>query len=233
MDQQQSPEPSLLEYARFYGIATNFTAVNPFSYVDHTCEISHQSIIPDHDQEESRNQSAFGIHLSTAHASIEGTPRKEKLNISKDDAQFLSGIIRNAKTKTTTNVEDIDWESHLLSSRNRQTGNLLKLEMPLLRRTDDEHEFNAANRTLSDHDEIDLSSFSLNAGAEDSELEDLGFLDHIFQETGEVARRIQTEKLDCARDSLLLIQDIKRCGNLGATDIEAFFESALGSLQVS
>ncbi|KNG84938.1 hypothetical protein ANOM_005769 [Aspergillus nomiae NRRL 13137] len=64
-------EPSLIEYARFYGIARDFTAVDPLTYIDNAAT---ETPLP-HD-----TLSEFQDHIYETQRNIEDKLRKEKLN---------------------------------------------------------------------------------------------------------------------------------------------------------
>lgn len=217
--ENQSQEPSLLEYARFYGIAADITATSPLQYIDQTCKVSKSNrnkntttILNGTDE-----PSKFDIQLSSTHAEIEETLRKEKLNVSKDDAYFLTTVIGNTKT----NKIFIDWDSLLRGSRERDLPGKLELELPPLWMEDDEA---FPKNRYKHHVLFDINEESPNTLTKGDELE---FLDNTFREANDLAKEIQAEKLDCPMDSLRWIQSIKQYMNPGPGGLEKLFKSIL------
>lgn len=205
----QSQAPSLLEYARFHGIATNQSTINPLEYINQILEIP---ILED--------TSTFDNHLSTTHAAIEQGLRKEKLNVSKNDARFLSTVVRNARAERV----DVNWDEHLPSMR-RIEG--LKVELP----------------ALMTHHETDMASlrkhtFFGRGGAASSLLKGLSpypladCSGDVVKMGEEVVKRVRMEMLNCTKGSFIMIQNARRCGDGLPRDMESYFDTLLRPYQV-
>ena len=205
----QPQGPSLLEYARFHGIATNRITINSLDYINQILETSNHE-----DTFTSDN------HLSTTQAAIERGLHGEKLNVSRNDARFLSTVVRNARAERA----DVNWDEHLPSIR-RMEG--LKVELP----------------ALTTHHETDMASlrehtFFGRSGAASSLLKGCSpypkadCSGDIVKLGDEVIKRIKMEKLNCTKGSLILIQNARRCGDGLARDTESYLDTLLRPYQV-
>lgn len=205
----QPQGPSLLEYARFHGIATNQTTINPLEYIDQILETSNHE-----------DTFTSGNHLSTTQAAIEQDLRGEKLNVNKNDARFLSTVVRSARAEHV----DVNWDEYLPSMR-RMEG--LKAELP----------------ALTTHHETDMASLrkhtvfgrggaasSLLKGCSPYPMEDCS--GDIVKMGEEVVKRIRMERLNCTKGSLIMIQNARRCGDGLSLNMESYFDTLLGPYQV-
>lgn len=208
MDQPQNP--SLLGYARFHGIAIDPTTINPLTYIDETsendCTSNHETL------------STFEDHLSIARGSIEQGLRSEKLNVGKNDARFLSTIIRDARAEPV----EVNWAEYLPSMR-RIEG--LKVE----------------TSALASHHETDVASLgkhtffgrgaALLKGCLSYPLADSS--DGLIKASDNITKRMRNEKLNCSKGSLFLLQNAVRCSEIYPTDMARYFETTLRPYQVS
>ena len=191
---------SVLEYARSHGVASNLASINPLEFLDQTCRPSSTTDSPHRDL-----QFSFDDSIISFHKSIEQSLRSEKLDIDKDDGRFLSTIIRKAKVENLATKTTID---HLLPSLNRL--DKLKLEPPLLRADCELDLLSLKRRSLHSSDVIKPSLVQ-------KELEHLQHLSHQwkFEDiTNEIEDELRRERLDCTKESLKLIQNAKRSGEL-------------------
>lgn len=237
MEQNPPPEPTLLEYANFYGLATDFSAVHPHECISHAIKAAYDHNL---DQNPEDFSSTFDTQLAAAQSSVENSIRKEKLSVSKHDAHYLSTVIKNARstslcktgTSASTSTSNNDWEKPHAESQCCNQRGIQKLAVPLLRRGAGDYDdgfldvkpSKKPSASLKCEDMVDLRHFNENEG-ELQQGEDLGFLDDLFREAGDIARKIQREKLECSRDALLLIQKVKQIENLNAKDVEGYFDS--------
>ncbi|GAB1199556.1 hypothetical protein APSETT444_008906 [Aspergillus pseudonomiae] len=113
---ENPPEPSLLEYARFYGIARDFTAVDPLTYID---DVATETPLP-HD-----TLSEFQDHIYETQRNVEDKLRKEKLNVRKESARLLASVIQDARAEKL----DINWDELLPKFSQADE---LKLPLPIL-----------------------------------------------------------------------------------------------------
>ncbi|KAI9930537.1 hypothetical protein MW887_011291 [Aspergillus wentii] len=195
MEQQNKHEgPSLLEYARFHGIAADFTSANnALEYVNQIHEIASEDLTS-HEE----NVATFESHLSTVQSRIEQDLRKEKLDLRKEDARFLSMIIRDVKAEQI----DIDWDS-LLPSFNRIRR--LKVETPILHIDSDTDILSLKKPVSYDHDDIELPPAE--KYPRDCQMD---ILDSFLGMADKTIGNMKMEKLDCTKDSLVMIQNARK-----------------------
>ncbi|OJJ37698.1 hypothetical protein ASPWEDRAFT_182542 [Aspergillus wentii DTO 134E9] len=217
MEQQNKHEgPSLLEYARFHGIAADFTSANnALEYVNQIHEIASEDLTS-HEE----NVATFESHLSTVQSRIEQDLRKEKLDLRKEDARFLSMIIRDVKAEQI----DIDWDS-LLPSFNRIRR--LKVETPILHIDSDTDILSLKKPVSYDHDDIELPPAE--KYPRDCQMD---ILDSFLGMADKTIGNMKMEKLDCTKDSLVMIQNARKCVDLSLGDIEEPLGTLLGSCQM-
>ncbi|KAL4943744.1 hypothetical protein BDV06DRAFT_220908 [Aspergillus oleicola] len=95
---------SLLAYARFHGIASDYTAIDPLSLIDDTFTLNPEDVsLSQHIRSECETR------LRNARSTLDQRLRSEKLSVSKDTARFLTSVIREIKKDTI----DIDWDALL------------------------------------------------------------------------------------------------------------------------
>lgn len=191
MDQKQGP--SLLEYARFHGIATPSTTVNPLEYIDQILENSPSS------KHESLPTSSR--HTKTPWGSIERELNSEKLSLSNNDARLLSTVIRDTRAERV----EVNWDD-CLPSLPRIEG--LKVELPVLT-THHESEINSLTssvRSRRGNEALSLLQICLPYSPPKSSKS--------FNTAHGIDEKIKTERLNCTRESFLLIQNARKCGDI-------------------
>jgi hypothetical protein len=188
---------SVLDYARSHGIAFDFVAISPLKYIDQISDILSPRI--------QVNQRALDDYTSA----LDSTTRTEKLDVSKDDALFLSTVLQEARAERTTS--GINWDSILPAHRHDK----IKLEPPLIK-SDAELDLSSLKRRSL----LDLNDIPLPAEPATSTGCQNGLLD--------VTKEIQKERLECTKESLGLIQDAKRSGELSRRELEGLGDSCLG-----
>ena len=201
----QPQGPSLLEYARFHGIATNQTTINPFEYINQILETSNHE----------------DNHLSATQNAIEQDLRGEKLNVCKNDARFLSTVVRNARAEHV----DVSWDEHLPSIR-RIEG--LKVELPALKT---HHETDMASLKKHTFFGRGGAASSLLRGCSPYPMADCS--GDIVKLGEEVVKRIRMERLNCTKGSFIMIQNARACGDGLSRNMESYFDTLLRPYQVS
>lgn len=200
------PDPCLLDYARFHGIAKPSGITRPLEYFD-TVQARGYDASTNHDQ-----LSVFENYLST----IEPKLHAERLNMSKRDARFLSAVARD----TRGNNMDINWDTYLPSMRRLES---LKVETP----------------ALMTHHGTDLALLKKHAFFNRRDVGrslpyPLGESSHRLREAGpEIIEILKSERLNCSRGSLVLIQNAIRCGDIRPSDRSLYFKTLLRPWQVS
>lgn len=206
--------PSLLDYASFHGIATPADTTCPLDCLNTLTDQAY-----DNDASPSNDHlSVFENHLST----IEQELHAERLNLSKKDALFLSATARDARMNHT----DINWDKYLPSMRQIES---LRIETPALmthHETDlallKQHAFFSRREVVSPLLRGSLPYPLVPEGSSDGSREPgLEFIE-IFK----------SEKLNCSRESLGLIQNAMRCGDIGLSE-GSFYKTVLRPYQVS
>lgn len=192
MDQNQGP--SLLEYARFHGMAYPSSTVNPLEYIDQILENSPCS--------EDECLPASNGHNTTPWESIKPQLSSEKLNLSKNDSLLLSTVIRGMRAERV----QVNWDDCLPLSP-RIEG--LKVEPP----------------ALTTHHESDMATLasSVRSGRGNEVLSllqtclpySLPRFSTGFNMGYEIEEKVKKERLNCTRESLLLIQNARKCGDIG------------------
>lgn len=205
----QPQGPSLLEYARFHGIATNQITINPLGYINQILEASNHE-----DTFTSDN------YLSTTQAAIEQDLCGEKLSVSRNDARFLSTVLRNARAEHV----DVNWDEHLPSMR-RMEG--LKVELPALATHHETDMASLRNHTFFGRGD---AASSLLKGCSSYPMADCS--GDIVKLGDDVVKRIRMEKLNCTKGSLIMIQNARMCGDGLSLNMESYFDTLLRPYQV-
>ncbi|KLJ06668.1 hypothetical protein EMPG_17842 [Blastomyces silverae] len=184
-------EPSILEYARFYDIASNSIA-DPLLLVP--------PVIEDLDQSLGDISNHPSIDLEDIHREVQARTR-EKLDANRASAPLLSSIIKLSVDERPIGIHDEEIEYPTDSRRIRD----MKLEAPVLR-TDHEMDMRAFRRRISlDFMQIDVPLEDL----DDENDESLKFPSSFWSQTEHLWHMVQAERLSCTKDGLLLIQGIK------------------------
>ncbi|KAJ9195164.1 hypothetical protein DTO164E3_6925 [Paecilomyces variotii] len=185
--------PSLLDYARFHGIAIDHQTITPLDQVPQPHESINDTLADPPD--------VPSIDPSKFHSTLEQELRSEKLEIPKDAARLLSSVVQAASRKSI----DIDWNSSL---PDRHRIRKLKLDLPLLKRDFDLSTSPAARagRIALDPVQLQLPREEV----EDEHDEGLVFPKQYFDLSDKVWKEVSTERLDCSREDLELLQKVTR-----------------------
>ncbi|PLB47511.1 hypothetical protein P170DRAFT_510344 [Aspergillus steynii IBT 23096] len=184
-----SSDPSILEYARFYGIASDFTAVDPLTYIDDTYQIPTPELQP----------SPVTEQLQKAQQTITQALLKEKLDIKKESARLLSTVIRDAGAKP----EDINWADVLPAFSRMER---FQVEPPIFPAEHDTDTMLARKRLRYEDCEIQLQPLE--------EPQSVAALPSCLPGgIYEAMDKIKFEKLSCSKDAFRLIQDAKNCAD--------------------
>ncbi|GKZ80221.1 hypothetical protein AnigIFM56816_004438 [Aspergillus niger] len=186
----------LLQYARFHGIATDYTDPDPLQHIDDICGIPPNFLHPPEDA-----FSAIEQNIASSQRIIEQDSRHEKLDIRREGLQFLSSVLRDIKRD---NIDDC-WEQ-VLPSWYRYDD--LKLELPLFTSDNDSYLALPAEPLRYPREENILCSIEGLASDYDSI-----FSSDMIHKADVIGNSVSKEKLDCSKDALLLIQDARQAGN--------------------
>ncbi|GAA84132.1 similar to An11g00590 [Aspergillus luchuensis IFO 4308] len=189
-------EVSLLQYARFHGIATEHTDIDPLQHIDGVCDIPPDFLHPLGD-----TFSVIEQTIASSQQVIEQNLHPEKLDIRKESVQFLSSVLRDIKRD---NIDDC-WDE-VLPLWDRFDD--LKLEPPLFSSDKDTNLVLPAEPLRYSREENLLGSHEGLASDYDS-----NFLSPLIHEADIIKKRVGNEKLDCSKDALLLIQGARQAGN--------------------
>lgn len=185
-------EPSILEYARFHGVASSSLASSDLAdYISPDTLESLESALQD------SNDSDFEIKLSTA-AEQAKSKQSERLEIGRDGAIFLSSIIKPTVPPPPC-----------AASTARHRVRNMKLDPPILQ-SDHELDMQAFSRGV-----ISLDPSNLGLSPEQIEEENdegLEWPAHYMDFPKQVWERARAEKLDCTREVLLFIQGVRDAG---------------------
>ena len=178
----EGAEPSILEYARFYGIALDHRERNPLHATSASDDISAQLTDP---------PGVFGIDDSSA------TLPLERLSVGTEAAVLLSSIKELGRHARKFD-EDIDIDVH----RFRKT----KQELPILL-TDHECDLESfAPRVVPDLENEHLPLEKLDEEAD----EGLGWPLICYELPGKFFDEAKAERPDICREGLLYLQDVQR-----------------------
>ncbi|PYH65732.1 uncharacterized protein BO88DRAFT_490538 [Aspergillus vadensis CBS 113365] len=187
---------SLLQYARFHGIATDYTDLDPLQHVDDICDIPPDYLHPPDD-----TLSVIEQTIASSQQVIEQNLHPEMLDIRKESVRFLSSVLRDIKRD---NIDDC-WDE-VLPLWDRYDD--LKLEPPLFSSDNDTNLVLPAEPLRYSREESFLCSLEGLASDYDNNL-----LSPLTHEAAIIEKRVGNEKLDCSKDALLLVQDARQAGN--------------------
>lgn len=190
---EEFTEPSLLDYARFHGVAS---PTLPSS--DLTEYISPDTLESLESSLQHPDASDLQTEISTAAAQIT-SKQKERLQIERDGAIFLSSIVKPPAQQPPLYPP----------STNRHRVRNMKIDPPLLQ---SDHELDllafSSGKISIDPSELDLPFEKLEVENDEALEWPLYYMDFPAQ----VWERVRTEKLDCAKEVLLYIQEIRNVG---------------------
>lgn len=182
-----------MAYARFHGVARDHQGLDPLSSIPHTPTNLAASLDDPDDP--------YLVTMRSAQLTAEQKQR-ERLDITKSGAMFLSSILQTPTLLEKAGSE-ICWDDLLPDHRRIKR---LKVEGPLLK---------------GDH-ELDMRAFrnqpNLNQVAieipieqlDDEKDEGLGFPTYCKELPGQMQDMITREKLDCSREVLHFMQEIRK-----------------------
>jgi hypothetical protein len=201
-------EPSLLEYARFYKVSTNHLTVNPLAFLPSPLESVNDTL--------SAPKEAPDIGLSLPHDAVERKLRGEKLEIDRNGATFLSSIIKDESSRGAP----VNWDNYLPDYKHYSN---LKLDVPLLNLSDECHA--VFDRPQSN---LDLAALDIPLETTENENDDgLEFPGYVWALPDEAWEEILSEKLDCPREALPLLQEIHPPEALVNEDLRNYFQTRL------
>ncbi|KAL5364932.1 hypothetical protein BJX96DRAFT_168688 [Aspergillus floccosus] len=177
-------EPSLLEYARYHGIASDFTAIDPSLFFDPPQDPPgiHQSQLPQDFDTPDELAQALG---------------KDRLNIRKDALRLLSSILRETRYDQT----DINW-AEILPPFNPARD--LRVERPLFRiGAPIELPSSPLRYDEENNDEELVESVANQPSTADALTESLDYGQRM-------AEQVEQERLNCSKSAFLLLQDVTR-----------------------
>ncbi|GAB1208327.1 hypothetical protein APSETT445_007075 [Aspergillus pseudonomiae] len=182
---ENPPEPSLLEYARFYGIARDFTAVDPLTYID---DVATETPLP-HD-----TLSEFQDHIYETQRNVEDKLRKEKLNVRKESARLLASVIQDARAEKL----DINWDELLPKFSQADE---LKLPLPILHEDSIMETLRYTSPLRYDENVVEIRPHDESC----PKLKDEDIIADLLVKADQVLKDVMPEKLNCmnVKDMLL------------------------------
>ena len=180
----QEPEPSIIEYARFYGLAKNHLEPHPL------CDIS---------IERDLWQPSEGVPGLIPDDFENVEVPAERIFIDEETASLLATLAFPLPKETPRFDEDTDIDTH----RARD----LKQELPFLR-TDHDSDLRCFSRRIGP----DLENEFLPSESVDEEADEgLHWPTRYYKLADEMWSQIQSEKLAVSSDAFLLLQDSLKC----------------------
>ncbi|KAL4952668.1 hypothetical protein BDW69DRAFT_185192 [Aspergillus filifer] len=196
---------SLLAYARFHGIASDYTAVDLFSQIDNPFKL--------HPEDVSLLQSTisdFKLRLYNARSTLDKRLRTEKLGVSKDAARFLTSVIRD----TQTNMMDIDWDDLLPNFRRYQDVQVEPVVFPLERESD----VRLSKKTLK----YSIQDVDLWKSNEPIEIfDEPNLLDHLRGNGNSLLKQVKKDRLKASMDVFSIIQSVQKDDRPSTEELEA------------
>ncbi|OGM50991.1 hypothetical protein ABOM_000219 [Aspergillus bombycis] len=205
-------EPSLLEYARFYGIARDFTAFDPLTYIG---EATTETPLPQD------TLSEFQDHIYETQRNVEDSLRKEKLHVRKESARLLASAIQDARAEKI----DINWDE-LLPGFSR--ADELKVQLPIFHEDSIKEMLQYTSPLRYDESMVEIWPHDESC----LKLKDEEIIADLLTKADQVRKDIMPEKLKCSRESMWLIQKARDCGSLAFTDLEGLLDDIMISGQV-
>ncbi|KAB8208155.1 hypothetical protein BDV34DRAFT_233673 [Aspergillus parasiticus] len=204
-------DPSLLEYARFYGIAQDFTAVDPITNIDET---AYETPLP-------RDAlSEFQDYIYKTQRDVEDSLRNEKLNVRKESARLLASVIQDARAEKL----DINWDELLPKSSQVDE---LKVQLPILDNDSIMDTLRYTSPLRYDENKVEIRPLDESC----QKLKDEDITADLLTKADQVLKDIMPEKLKCSRESILLIQKARDCGGLPFADLEGLLDEMIISGQ--
>lgn len=203
-------EPSLLEYARFHGIARDYTVINPSEQLGHSLKLPTDDPSVPEDKLKSLDK-----YLLTTQESVEKAIREEKLNVRKEDARLLSAVLRDVRTYEF----DFNLEDHLAAFHRLDK---LKLEPPIFTLDYETRLALPQSPVLYDTEGLNLAPLE---EAPEYHFETLVKADEINED-------IRNEKLSCTKKSFMLIQDAMKLGNVSSNHLDDILANIINPVSI-
>ncbi|KAL4882630.1 hypothetical protein BJY04DRAFT_217122 [Aspergillus karnatakaensis] len=185
-------EPSLLDYSRFHGIASDYAAVDPITYIDDTVPTN-----LDLEADLQFRQTEFNNCLFSAHTTLEQALHSEKLRVSKKSARYLTSVVSELQMKHI----DIDWHAILPAFHHIKDA---RLESPVFR-IDFESDVTLSKNPLR----FTALDVDLRDSAEPDNLLDVPCpLPNFHSGKSSLLEKVKIEKLRCSRGAFSLITSI-------------------------
>jgi hypothetical protein len=205
---ERQAEPSILDYARFHGIASNYLASDPLDNIHSISRDLATATLAD-------PIGAAGLDF-VAIANQAREQVKEKLEVGRDGAIFLSSILKPSRLGEEAQTKLSDWDAVCFPDLNHHHRiRDMKQEPPMLM-TDHEVDMRlfAEDRRL---EPVDLSKLDLlREDLNEENDEGLEWPGYFWDLPGQLWDRVRAEKIDCTREVLLFIQEVRN-GDDGAS----------------
>ncbi|KAJ0424901.1 hypothetical protein BJY00DRAFT_308794 [Aspergillus carlsbadensis] len=192
-------ESSLLDYARFHGIASSFLEINPFDHVNRSHIDHRDDMFPEGVQSECLDR------LNNARSLLEKRMRQEKLHIPLKAGRLLASIVRESQARSPS----INWKE-ILPVFHRIDN--MKLNAPIF-------PMEEKRKTLryTSHDiNLQLSKDPFKPTSTDAKTS----LTSINADELSTFEQIRKEKLVCTRGSVALMQHARASGETPVKELE-------------
>jgi hypothetical protein len=199
-------EPSLLEYARFHGIARDYTAINPSEQPDQSLELP-----PDDPSVSDGKLKSLDKYLLTTQETVEKAIREEKLNVRKDDVRLLSAVLRDVRTHEF----EFHLEDQLAAFRRLDK---LRLEPPIFSLDYETRSALPRSPVLYNAEGLDLAPLE--------EVPEYQF-GTLLKKADEINETIRNEKLNCTKQSFMLIQNAMKLGNVSSNHLDDILANSI------
>ncbi|KAL2849540.1 hypothetical protein BJY01DRAFT_245827 [Aspergillus pseudoustus] len=197
--------PSLLDYARFHGIANSYLAIDPLGHVTHLGRDTLPEAV----------LSKYNDRLSDARAAVEETLRQEKLHIPERAGRLLASVICEAQTERAM----VDWDDILPDFY--RFGDM-KLELPIFPMEDDSKSLHYASHDI----ELQLSQNPYKAA--DPNPDAAHPLSRLHANRIPLLEQIRKEKLVCSRGSISFMQNARDGGETPIKELLGELDGLLG-----
>lgn len=199
-------DPSLLEYARFYNIACDSAEIDPSAYIDDAGEADAETP-PLHPE-------ASEVRINVEHL------LREKLDVTKEAACFLASVVRDSQTEKI----DLDWSQDLPPL---QTASDLKVAVPITTLDNDPDSLN--QQPPERYEENDFSQLLDESCLDDQDMPIPNSVPYYGQN---IMEQFTREKLNCTKDSFIMLQNVKRGCELSREEVDDLLQSMIPSSKV-
>lgn len=199
-------DPSLLEYARFYNIACDSAEIDPSVYIDDPSEA-------DDDTPPLRPE------VSEAQTNVEHLLH-EKLDVTKDAACFLASVARDVQAEKI----EIGWSQYLPPF---QTADNLKVAVPITTLDGDRYSLDRQPPLRYEENDFSRHLDELCLDNQDMPIPESGPL-----YGPNIMEQCTREKLNCTKESFLILQNVKRNCELSREEVDTLLQSMMASRKV-